>query len=58
MVEGEKAVIESYSGAFEPFEVHYAETFIISACVEEYIINPAGEAADEKVGVVVASVRG
>lgn len=32
LLEGEEAVIESPSGAFEPFVVHYAETFIIPAC--------------------------
>lgn len=57
LVEGEKAVIESPTKAFEPFEVHYAETFIIPACVGEYIINPTGAANGEKVGMIVASVR-
>ncbi len=58
LVEGEKALIESPNGAFAPFEVHYAETFIIPACVEEYIINPTGADGDKKVGVIAASVRG
>ncbi len=57
VVEGEKACIESPTGAFEPFEVHYAETFVIPACVGEYIINPTGAAGGKKVGVIVASVR-
>ena len=40
LVEGSSAVVESPTGAFEPFEVHYAETFIIPACVEDFIIRP------------------
>ncbi len=58
LVEGEKALIESPKGAFDPFEVHYAETFIIPSCVEEYIINPTGAVQGKKVGVVAACVRG
>lgn len=57
VVEGEKASIESPTGAFEPFEVHYAETFMIPACVGEYVINPTGASEGEQVGVIVASVR-
>ncbi len=40
LVDGESAVIESSSGAFEPFEVHYAETFIVPAAVGEYTVTP------------------
>lgn len=40
LVDGEAAVVESPTGAFEPFEVHYAETFIIPGCVGEYVIRP------------------
>lgn len=57
VVEGEKASIESPTGAFEPFEVHYAETFMIPACVGEYVINPTGASEGKQVGVIVASVR-
>ncbi len=42
LVDGEAAVVESPSGAFAPFEVHYAETFIIPACVGRYVIKPLG----------------
>lgn len=34
LVEGKSAIIESLDGAFKPFEVHYAETFIIPATIE------------------------
>jgi mannose-6-phosphate isomerase class I len=41
LVEGEAAVVESRSGAFAPFEVHYAETFILPAAAGDYVIRPA-----------------
>ena len=37
LVDGKSAVIE---GDFEPFIVHYAETFIIPASIKEYSIKP------------------
>ena len=40
LVEGKQALIESPTNAFSPFEVHYAETFIIPSNVEEYTIRP------------------
>lgn len=40
LVSGRSAVVESPSGAFEPFIVHYAETFILPASVETYTIAP------------------
>ena len=42
LVDGEAALIESPEGKFEPFEVHYAETFIIPACIGRYTIKPIG----------------
>lgn len=36
LVEGDEAIVDSPSGAFAPFVVHYAETFIIPAAVGEY----------------------
>ena len=44
LVEGEAAVVESPDGAFEPFPVHYAETFIVPAAVGRYTIRPADSA--------------
>ena len=41
LVEGEEALVESPAGAFEPFAVHYAETFIVPAAVGPYTIRPA-----------------
>ncbi|MBO4446856.1 MAG: mannose-6-phosphate isomerase [Bacteroidales bacterium] len=40
LVEGKAAVVESPDGRFEPFEVHYAETFIIPACVGAFTLRP------------------
>ncbi|MBR5052563.1 MAG: class I mannose-6-phosphate isomerase [Bacteroidaceae bacterium] len=40
LVDGEAALIESPEGKFEPFEVRYAETFIIPACIGRYTIKP------------------
>ena len=51
LVDGKRAVIE---GDFEPFIVHYAETFIIPASIKEYSIKPYG--CDE-VKVLKAYVR-
>jgi mannose-6-phosphate isomerase class I len=42
LVEGSEAVVESPDGAFDPFAVHYAETFIVPAAVGRYTIRPAG----------------
>jgi mannose-6-phosphate isomerase class I len=47
LVEGEEAVVESPTGAFEPFVVHYAETFIVPAAVGAYTLRPGGGAQDE-----------
>src|SRR5690606_15712006 len=43
LVEGEEAIIESPDDEFEPFIVHYAETFIIPECIKEYTIRPYGK---------------
>ena len=39
LVEEKQALIESPTNAFSPFEVYYAETFIIPSDVEEYTIS-------------------
>ena len=40
LVEGEEAVVESPDKAFEPFPIHYAETFIVPANVGAYSVKP------------------
>ena len=54
VVEGEGAVIESLDGSFEPYEVHYAETFIIPESVKGFAIKPIGK----EVKILRATVRG
>lgn len=55
LVEGKAAVIESVNGEFEPYVVHYAETFIIPEHIKEYYIRPLNE--NETCGVIKAYVR-
>ena len=42
LVQGAAAIVESPDGAFSPFELHYAETFIVPAAVGAYRIRPLG----------------
>lgn len=42
LVEGGACLIESTDGSFPPFEVHYAETFIVPACAGEYLVRAEG----------------
>lgn len=58
LVEGAEALVESPSGAFEPFVVHYAETFIIPAAVGEYRISPYGSGKNQQLATMKAWVRG
>ncbi len=57
LVEGSEVVVESPSGTFSPFVVHYAETFIVPAAVGEYTIRPIGESEGKKCGTMKAYVR-
>lgn len=45
--------LKARTGSFAPFEVHYAETFIIPADVKEYRIVPG----EGPVKVMLAKVR-
>lgn len=56
LVDGSAAIVESPTGAFEPYTVHYAETFIVPAMVGEYTIRPAVEG--ERCATLTAYVRG
>jgi len=58
LVEGAEAIIESPTAAFEPFVVHYAETFIVPASIGAYTVRPHGAGLGQKLGTVKASVRG
>ena len=55
LVEGREVVVESPTGAFEPFHVHYAETFIVPAKVGRYTVRPIDAA--KPCATVRASVR-
>lgn len=54
LIQGTSCLIESLDQSFEPFEVNYAETFIIPANVSGYrIVNNT----DKQIGVICAYVR-
>lgn len=57
LVEGSQAIVESPVGAFEPFVVNYAETFIIPAAVGKYTISPYGESMGKEIATLKAYVR-
>jgi len=57
LVEGREAIVESPTGAFAPFVVHYAETFVIPESVKEYTIRPYGESEGKTCGTIKAFVR-
>jgi mannose-6-phosphate isomerase class I len=56
LIEGERIAVESPTGAFDPFFVHYAETFIVPACVGAYTIRPCGDDTGHEYGTIQASV--
>ena len=57
LVEGREAIVESPGGAFEPFVVHYAETFVVPAAVGEYTIRPYGAGEGQECATMKAFVR-
>jgi hypothetical protein len=57
LVEGDEAIVESPTGAFAPFVVHYAETFIVPAAVGAYTIRPGGKMNGEPGATIKAFVR-
>ncbi|MCS2156865.1 class I mannose-6-phosphate isomerase [Scandinavium sp. H11S7] len=58
LIEGDEARVESPTNAFEPFVVHYAETFIVPAGVGEYRITPWGKGIGQQLATMKAWVRG
>jgi mannose-6-phosphate isomerase class I len=58
LVQGEAAVVESPDRAFDPFVVHYAETFIVPASVGRYTVRPHGAAKGTECATLQASIRG
>jgi mannose-6-phosphate isomerase class I len=57
LVEGKEAIIESPSNSFNPYIVHYAETFIVPASVGEYTVRPYGESEGKVCATIKAYVR-
>ncbi|MBG9377335.1 class I mannose-6-phosphate isomerase [Panacibacter sp. DH6] len=57
LIEGREAIVESPSNAFEPFVIHYAETFIVPAAVGEYTVRPHGESEGHQCATMKAYVR-
>lgn len=57
LVEGREAIVESPDNSFEPFVIHYAETFIVPAAVGAYTIRPYGESVNKQCGTLKAFVR-
>jgi mannose-6-phosphate isomerase class I len=57
LVEGREATIESPDNGFDPFVVHYAETFIVPAAVGPYTIRPSGDSIGAQCGTIKAFVR-
>ena len=57
LIQGREAIVESPSGAFRPYIVHYAETFIIPAAVGEFTIRPYGESEGQEIATIKAFVR-
>ena len=55
VVEGKGAIIESPDNVFSPFEVHYAETFILPAAAGAFSIRPLE--GEKEVMVISAHVR-
>jgi mannose-6-phosphate isomerase class I len=57
LVEGQEVMVESPDRAFEPFPIHYAETFIVPAAVGPYTIRPSGEPHGSRWATIKAYVR-
>jgi mannose-6-phosphate isomerase class I len=57
LVEGREALVESPVKAFDPFVVHYAETFIVPAGVGPYSIRPNGPSAGQQCATLKAYIR-
>ncbi|MFK4791006.1 class I mannose-6-phosphate isomerase [Microbacterium sp. ZW T5_56] len=58
LVEGDEVRVVSPTGAFEPFTVHYAETFIVPAAVGPYRIERTEGSRSSRFATVKAFVRG
>ena len=57
LVEGDEAIVESPNDDFDPFEVHYSETFVVPAHVKSYTIRPHGPSEGKEIATLKAYVR-
>lgn len=57
VIKGDELIVESPDNQFEPFIVHYAETFIVPACVGKYSIRPHGQSKGNYCGTLKAYIR-
>jgi len=57
LVEGREALVESPDGAWEPFVVHYAETFVVPEHVGSFSVRPYGESVGKECATMKAFVR-
>lgn len=57
LVEGEEIIVTSIDRSFEPFVIHYGETFIVPESVKRYKISPHGPSIGRTVGTIKAFIR-
>ncbi|NBR71134.1 MAG: mannose-6-phosphate isomerase [Verrucomicrobia bacterium] len=57
LVQGQEAEVASPTGAFAPFVVHYAETFVVPAAVGRYTLRPHGQAEGTECATIKAFMR-
>ena len=57
LVEGEEAEVISPDNSFEPYVVHYAETFIIPENVGDFIIRPTEKTKGKRLATIKAYIR-
>ncbi len=58
LVEGDEVEVISPTGAFAPYRIHYAETFLIPAVVGRYRIRRTENSRSTRFATVKAAVRG
>lgn len=58
LVEGDEVEVVSPTNAFDPYVIHYAETFIVPATVGPYIVRRSAKSTSERFATVKAYVRG
>ncbi|MEO6820259.1 MAG: class I mannose-6-phosphate isomerase [Ginsengibacter sp.] len=57
LIEGAEVIVESPTGKFSPYIIHFIETFIVPASVGEYTIRPYGESVGKQCATLKAFVR-